>query len=67
MEEVMKHPSEENIPSCKICKKIWKRKDADRWVYYDGTVCCLHHRGVQEWIKEKMNQSQKLLDNSTTS
>ena len=58
-------PSEEFLPPCKICGKVWQRKDAlDRkWVYHDsvGVVCC-HHHGVKEWYQDLLTKSLKELE-----
>jgi len=45
---------EEKVPPCKICKKVWRRKDYEKWVYYGGTLACLSHKGVEEWYNEKL-------------
>ena len=57
---------EDLLPPCKVCKRVWKRGDSDKWVYYDGEVVCLHHHGIKEWYQRKLEEAQKSLDNSTT-
>jgi len=46
--------SEEKIPPCKVCGKVWRRKDADKWVYANGIVACRKHHGVNRWYAEEM-------------
>ncbi len=49
----MSNLSEEEIPPCKICGKIWKRKDYKLWFCYRNEIMCIHHIGVKEFMEEK--------------
>jgi len=58
--------SEEYLPPCVICKKVWQRKDAleGKYVYHDSKgVVCRHHPGVMEWINELIEKADKELEN----
>ena len=44
----------EDVLPCHICGKVWKRKDAGKWVYYDGVLACIDHNGVKEWYNNKL-------------
>jgi hypothetical protein len=54
----------ETIPGCKICGKIWKRKETDNYYYHDSVgVVCRNHKGVEEWYNELFkNMVQELED-----
>ncbi len=61
----------ENVIPCYICKKVWKRKDAGKWVYYDGKyhdkierVCCIDHPGVKEWYEQMIKDVEKKMGES---
>ena len=50
--------SEEEIPPCKICGKVWKRKETNGWVYHvSAGVVCRHHSGVKDWYAQLLYQS----------
>ena len=44
--------SEDVIPPCKICGKVWQRKNFKKWYYYKGVVVCTGHKGAYEWLKD---------------
>jgi hypothetical protein len=53
---------EETVTACLICRKIWKRKDADKWIFCKGFgVLCKCHNGVMEWYDEKLEEACKEL------
>lgn len=45
----MQSISEQKIDSCYVCGKIWKRKEVDMYLYFNGMVVCSHHEGAKEW------------------
>ena len=54
--------SEELLPGCVICKRQWKRKDVDQYVYHDSKgVVCKSHPGVLEWFNELVEKAGKEL------
>jgi len=53
--------SEEFIPPCWVCGKVWQRKDNIRWVYFNEIVICLSHKGAAKWY----NAAIKLAEQKT--
>ena len=53
--------SEEKIPPCKICGKIWKRKDYKKWFCYKNEIFCLSHRRVEEFMEKKYREADERL------
>jgi len=55
--------SKEYLPPCVICKKVWQRKDTDKYVYHNSKgVVCRHHEGVKEWFWELVQKANKELE-----
>ena len=55
---------EEEVGSCIVCGKVWKRKDVDKWYYFNGTLVCVHHPGSVKWYQGAMimmNEKLKLM------
>jgi len=51
----------ETIPACWVCGKIWKRKDANMYAYFQGIVVCLAHKHAQKWYNAAIKlASQKI-------
>lgn len=49
------HPSEEFLPPCHVCKKVWQRKDTDKYFYHESIgVVCQHHHGAQKWYDDML-------------
>ena len=49
---------EECISPCKICGKVWKRKDVSHWLYHNSIgVVCRHHHGVQKWYDDLLKEA----------
>lgn len=50
----------EALPPCFICKKVWKRKNSDKFVYHDSKgIVCRHHPGVMEWYNDLIEKANK--------
>lgn len=52
----------DQVMECFICKKVWDRKDAGKWVYHDSIpdpskVICRHHAGVEEWWQGMLDKT----------
>ena len=41
--------SEETIPACWVCERVWKRKDSDKWFYFNGMTICRNHPYARKW------------------
>lgn len=55
-----KDMGKENLPPCKICKKVWKREETDKYVYHESVgIVCRHHHGVQQWYDELIAKENK--------
>ncbi len=52
---------EEKIPPCKICGKIWQRKDYKSWFCYQDEIFCFSHHGVKEFREEKYREADERL------
>lgn len=58
----MPNLEEESIPPCKICGKIWKRKEYKKWFCYKDVIFCFSHHGIKEYAEEKYNKMNELLE-----
>ena len=45
----MNNLSEEFIPACWVCGKVWQRKDSNKWLFFNDMVVCRNHPGAKEW------------------
>lgn len=51
------HPSKEFLPPCFVCKKVWQRKDTDKYLYHESIgVVCQHHHGAQKWYDDLLKE-----------
>jgi len=48
---------EEDLMPCWVCDKVWKRKAADSWYYFDGMLVCKSHDGANEWFSGALRLS----------
>jgi hypothetical protein len=49
---------------CIVCGKEWKRKEIDKWYYFNGTLVCVHHPGAGKWYHGSltmMNEKMKII------
>jgi hypothetical protein len=54
--------SDETVPPCCICKKVWQRKDYEQWVYHVSRgVVCRKHPGVMDWYNETLRKANEKL------
>lgn len=48
----MVHKSDKNILQCKICKRPYDNAKAKDFAVVDGTIACLKHPGVKQWLED---------------
>jgi len=46
---------------CRICKKVWKHRETDKYYYLDGIFVCSHHPGVKEWWESNLKEANEQL------
>lgn len=55
---------EEKVQPCEVCGKVWRRKDAKKWLYFRGMLVCADHPGAEKWYQgalQLMEESLKYL------
>ena len=53
--------SEESVPPCWVCGKVWQRKDTDEYAYFQEIVIRLNHKFAHKWY----NAAIKLAEQKT--
>jgi len=53
--------SEELIPKCWVCGKEWKRKETDKYCYFQGIVVCSSHKGAGKWYNAAISLASEKL------
>lgn len=63
MKNKPRHPKDDELPPCIICKKVWKRHETDKYVYHESFgVACICHHGVADFYETLLQEARNYLD-----